>query len=551
MVIFNIVFAIILWNMLMVHINYKYKHKQNRLYCGIIGFSGKTKFDLQKIETLIAWNSFERGSDATGIYSPINGLKKSLEKGSDYVIYETKNYFQPDNLFIGHVRQATVGDKKEIKNAHPFQRGNYVLAHNGTLKNYRDLAHKYELPLADYNVDSDYVAGSIEKADSIEQVLSEINGAAAFIITDDRNPDKLYVFRNTERPLYRGYDRDKNMYISSLAEPLYLLRLENIKEFKENFLYTIIDGNIKANTVKKIKNTPYSKPVTTYPNKQWQRHADEEYIGMGCGFNLARHMRPNKQLSLLPTPPSLDNVKPVKIGNTLDLWDQVWVRAKVSISYYESEHDARVELISGERYLSSTSSNDPKKTWVQLGDKFIEVSKRYFEVDDLIEIKDLVMILEEKLVSKNGAFVGNKGDIHEVLSMYPDADIVTVQYGKEVKHTTRYTEKHNFRKLTEEERDEFISIRDHEASNSNNFAVEAVVDNTQALNRSNEIMVNEEKLKLYFDTMDNELESLRELAKNSYIKLDAYTALIERLAGLIDYQFVQRDKLIDEKSIKT
>ena len=54
------------------------KQKTNRLYCGLIGFSGKTNFDKEKINLLMLWNSFERGKDATGIYTPKNGLVKFL-----------------------------------------------------------------------------------------------------------------------------------------------------------------------------------------------------------------------------------------------------------------------------------------------------------------------------------------------------------------------------------------------------------------------------------------------------------------------------------------
>jgi len=41
--------------------------------CGQLGYSGTKPFDIEKIKLLTLWNSLERGEDATGFYSPLNG----------------------------------------------------------------------------------------------------------------------------------------------------------------------------------------------------------------------------------------------------------------------------------------------------------------------------------------------------------------------------------------------------------------------------------------------------------------------------------------------
>lgn len=218
--------------------------------CGIIGFSSKNKFNKDKIIQLIMWNTFERGVDATGIYSPKNGLLKTVENGFDFV---QKNNIIEDDIFMAHVRAATVGDKTKSSNAHPFQYDGVTFLHNGTLKNHVDLLYKHELKYADFSVDSQVIAGIIGKEQNFN-VISEIDGPAAFLIHHDKTPNILYAFRNSERPLFRGMIGD-DMYISSIKESLKLIGCTKIKDFKENYLYAIKDGKIID--YKAVKNTPY------------------------------------------------------------------------------------------------------------------------------------------------------------------------------------------------------------------------------------------------------------------------------------------------------
>lgn len=258
----NVFLGIILWNLVMASLGYKNKWKSSRLYCGMVGYSGKEEFDPSLIKTLILWNSFERGEDATGLYSPKNGLKKSILKGSEFVINPNFEII-PDTILMAHVRAKTVG-VNSISNAHPFSRGNYLLQHNGTLKNHYDLLRKYKLAYKDYDVDSDILAGCIAASENFTP-LKEIDGAAAVIIHDRTHENRLYVFKNADRPLFKGYI-GANMYMSSLREPLILIGCVNIKEFKDDRLYIIENGSIIDH--RPVKNTPYKEPVT-YSNNTY------------------------------------------------------------------------------------------------------------------------------------------------------------------------------------------------------------------------------------------------------------------------------------------
>ena len=246
MTVINILLLIAIWNLLMSIIN---KQKTNLLYCGLIGFSGKTNFDKNKINTLMLWNSLERGKDSTGIYSPKNGVIKNADAGAKFLL---STPFEEDNLLIAHVRAKTVG-AATIANAHPFLEDKVVLAHNGTLKNHWGLSRKYNLDYQKYDVDSHIMCAIMSKENNFK-VLSEIEGAAAVLISNIDNPNILYAYRNGERPLFKGHV-DGGMYISSIKESLELIGCKNVKEFKENYLYTIIDGLIQG-TPKKIVNKP-------------------------------------------------------------------------------------------------------------------------------------------------------------------------------------------------------------------------------------------------------------------------------------------------------
>lgn len=242
--------------------------------CGQLGYSGPEPFNLQNIKTLFYINALERGEDATGLYSPLNGLKKDNIKGWEFVT-DNKIDIIPDTIFMGHVRSATVGGNK-ADNAHPFERGNCILQHNGTLKNHWAILRKYKLDFSKYWVDSDVLAGAIDASDSAEP-LKEIEGAAAVIFHDKRQPTKLFVFRNAERPLYKGHI-GPNMYISSIEETLEIIGCVNIKEFKENILYTIEKGLILSQ--KKVKNNPYKEvpaPSTNTNSSVKTENTPKEY----------------------------------------------------------------------------------------------------------------------------------------------------------------------------------------------------------------------------------------------------------------------------------
>lgn len=371
--------------------------------CGQLGYSGVDPFNVQNIKTLIYINALERGDDATGIYSPLNGLKKDNIKGWNFVT-DPNIEIVPDTIFMGHVRSATVGNNTCL-NAHPFERGNCVLQHNGTLKNHWDLLKKYDLKLNDYNVDSDCLAGIIDKCDSASP-LKEIDGAAAVIFHDKRQPDKLFVFRNAERPLFRGHI-GPNMYISSIKETLEIIGCINIKEFKENMLYTIDKGLILNTT--KVKNKPYKSPIVVTPITTYNNYET----------NLIHHCNVRASYNI-----TLKNILKRKEANI------------IKGLYYEV-----IEVING--------------TCVKIYDKatdcdYITSTTLLNTQDDVIKSDDYIITLSN-LHNKSNSLIVKEATVCQVTTSYHDGTVSLKGYLNGT--TSYYFPKEKLRKLTNSEKE--------------------------------------------------------------------------------------------------
>lgn len=229
-------------------------------YCGLIGFSGTGKYNLDKIKFLMYWNSVERGKDATGVFTPESGIIKKAETAGKFFSEGNDRILEPSNLFIGHVRAKTIGANNE-NNAHPFKKENITLAHNGTLTSYVMLGNSYNLKYTEYDVDSQVITEAVfqnsfdTKYDNIKnlKILTEYEGAAALLFHNEFTPELLYVYRDSERTLYKGYDEDGNMYISSLDTTLKALDLVAVELFEQNTLYTIQNGIISSEEKYKTK----------------------------------------------------------------------------------------------------------------------------------------------------------------------------------------------------------------------------------------------------------------------------------------------------------
>lgn len=225
--------------------------------CGLIGFSGEKSYDYKHIRFLLFWNSIERGVDATGIFTPKSGVVKDNVSARSFITNKKQiNKISLDNNLIGHVRAKTVG-VNSVKNAHPFEYDNIVLAHNGTLQNHHQLIQMYQLNYHDYDVDSQVLAKCVyinTKYDDRTKILEQYTGAAA-LLWYDKNENCMYAYHDKERPLFYGYINKTEMYISSIRESLEAIFCEDIKAFDTSVLYKIINGKI-VSTEKYVNKVP-------------------------------------------------------------------------------------------------------------------------------------------------------------------------------------------------------------------------------------------------------------------------------------------------------
>lgn len=234
--------------------------KNNLLYCGLVGFSGQKGYNVLKLKFLLYWNSVERGLDATGIFTPLTGIIKDNIKAELYINNPNKlGKVKLDNTLIGHVRAKTVGTNT-VDNAHPFEYGRIVGAHNGTLKNHLEVAFNYGLDVTKFNVDSQVLFASLNRdfeapIENKFAVLSKYEGAAALLFYDKKEK-ALYACHDKERPLYYGYLRETEMYISSIKETLEVIGCQKITSFPINIVHKIVEGKI-------VETTPYTIKTPT------------------------------------------------------------------------------------------------------------------------------------------------------------------------------------------------------------------------------------------------------------------------------------------------
>lgn len=147
--------------------------------------------------------------------------------GDPFQLFETnkcKNIFKRTNTcLLGHNRYATVG-KVNRQNAHPFQFSKVIGVHNGTLKN------KWSLDKAnEFDTDSEALYYNINEK-GVDDIIPKIDGAYA-LVWYNIEKHSINFLRNTERPLYSTFSKDKKMLFWA-SEPWMLtgaLTRENIE----------------------------------------------------------------------------------------------------------------------------------------------------------------------------------------------------------------------------------------------------------------------------------------------------------------------------------
>lgn len=228
--------------------------------CGIVGYIGDRPAYPILIQGLKQLEY--RGYDSAGVSLLGDGMSVFKKKGK---VSELENYIGDKKLTatagMGHTRWATHGEPNDI-NAHPHvsNNGHLVLIHNGIIENYAVL--REALTREGYTftseTDTEVFLNLIEAyqnkeklslADALSMALSQVVGAYAIVVADDRNPDVIVAARK-QSPLVVGMGNDE-YFIGSDATPI-VRHTNKVIYLKDNEI-AILDRN-EGVTIKDSKN---------------------------------------------------------------------------------------------------------------------------------------------------------------------------------------------------------------------------------------------------------------------------------------------------------
>jgi predicted glutamine amidotransferase len=241
--------------------------------CGIISyFSNEVAYDrkIAQLMTSAFWIGSVRGVHSTGMIYEEDGnpeyYKKALA-GWDFIQLNRVNNVL-DNLhetgyFIGHNRAATRG-AHTTQNAHPFEHGNIIGVHNGTLIN------QHAVSTTTHTVDSDALFKGISEAGTVI-TMPKVNGAFNLLWHDNTN-NTVHVLRNDERPYTLAKIKGQETLIGMSEEPMlrwlagkYGLEIEYTWVPKPNREYIFDVNGDMTKPVTKIDHQAYVAPVYVAP----------------------------------------------------------------------------------------------------------------------------------------------------------------------------------------------------------------------------------------------------------------------------------------------
>lgn len=251
---------------------------------GVINTKEEYKEISKKIFKSIIISNEERGKDSTGVLA-IDREKNGFSLFKDTIpaskFMKRKKFRQVEaDVWIGHTRLATTGEVN-VRNAHPLQRKEVFLVHNGVITNHKELGDSLNF---EHEVDSEILIPIVEKKDW--DLLQEVKGSANFIAWN-RKENELYVERH-DNPLYCLTLRDMGIVMfSSVKDVLHFVanhysNNDEVFEFPNNML-TILDmyGRPKQDLlalkfpVEVVNNIIY--PYQDGKKRKWDTFDDERY----------------------------------------------------------------------------------------------------------------------------------------------------------------------------------------------------------------------------------------------------------------------------------
>lgn len=199
-------------------------------------FSRKQK---NKILRILSSACEVRGTDASGVAYNTNGTLQVYKRPVPAHLLHLRI---PDDatVIMGHTRMTTQGCEKLNWNNHPF-RGlingrSFALAHNGMLRNDKELRATQNLPPTKIETDSFVAVQLIQKygalsLDSLKYMAEQLEGSFSFTVLDSKN--SLYLVKG-DNPLCIYFYPQTGIYLYASTKEILDKALKNIHSLREH-----------------------------------------------------------------------------------------------------------------------------------------------------------------------------------------------------------------------------------------------------------------------------------------------------------------------------
>lgn len=232
--------------------------------CGLVGIAGKLSYKDDATMQRLLLMDYTRGPDSTG-FAAIRGSTGGNEIKIAKLCSHPIDLFQMPKfkdalkgessvVFLGHNRAATRGGLSTY-NAHPFQFGHIVGAHNGTL-DYQSTKRLEDAAEESFPVDSMAIFAAIAKI-GIDDTIAlmeegkEASTGAWSLVWYDSLEGSLNFLRNKHRPMWYAYTKEFDRIFWASEWPMIdaATRMsaggyDLYTEGKENFKFFATDENV-------------------------------------------------------------------------------------------------------------------------------------------------------------------------------------------------------------------------------------------------------------------------------------------------------------------